>query len=234
MFSQFKLLAITLLLTSCAEAASEDIGQNTATKLSFELKKELTDKGKLAIKASETAQQQKANYNRMLKSLIDPSSSTFYDPKTKLTWMRCSLGQIWNGQTCTGEAKRYRWQPAMNKAKQMTVADSSAWRLPTHFELHSIVHCSKGRTGIELNAEGITARINNVRQNGKCLGENYQRPTVNQEIFPNHRSTFYWSSSPSFANFSNGAWGVCFNSGYDFSGFSHNHSHLVRLVRSGQ
>jgi hypothetical protein len=78
-----------------------------------------------------------------------PSSSRFviggetvYDPTTKLTWMRCSYGQIWRkGGGCDGDVKPVDWDAAM----ALRVPGDSAWRLPTKDELDSIVesHCKK-------------------------------------------------------------------------------------------
>jgi len=67
---------------------------------------------------------------------------TVTDKETEITWMRCSLGQKWDGHTCTGKANRYNWQKAVaavsevNKAKYAGV---STWRLPYVPELASIV-----------------------------------------------------------------------------------------------
>jgi hypothetical protein len=36
------------------------------------------------------------------KTYSDNGDGTVTDPTTGLTWMRCSMGQTWNGTTCTG------------------------------------------------------------------------------------------------------------------------------------
>lgn len=35
----------------------------------------------------------------------NPESPTFVDTVTKLEWMRCSLGQVWDGSNCNGSAE---------------------------------------------------------------------------------------------------------------------------------
>ncbi|MDO8943993.1 MAG: hypothetical protein Q7U75_12470, partial [Desulfobacterales bacterium] len=36
--------------------------------------------------------------------------------RTGLIWMRCALGTQWDGNTCTGVAAEYEWQPALQAA----------------------------------------------------------------------------------------------------------------------
>ena len=182
------------------------VGKNSSTKYHFELISSLTQK-------------------RLAKA-------TLYDEKTNLTWMRCSLGQSWNGKTCTGKAGKYNWTEAKRLAKNKTYAGHSNWRLPTRMELHSIVYCSKGRRGIKLAFNGKKTAINGKDQNGRCLGKNYQRPTINTRKFPNTPAYFYWSSSP-YAHYSHVAWGVHFDNGNDDDDYLYHRRH-VRLVRSGQ
>ena len=39
----------------------------------------------------------------------DLGDGTVLDPETGLQWMRCALGAVWDGKTCTGEPKEYSW-----------------------------------------------------------------------------------------------------------------------------
>jgi hypothetical protein len=204
-------------------SASRDlfIGEDTSSNINLKLKKQATEKGK---------QRQAKEKQRQL---VLQKMNTIYDKSTNLTWMRCSLGQRWTGNGCAGQAKEYTWQQATNLAKKQRYAGKNDWRLPTRMELHSIVYCSKGRRGIKLASNGKTAKINGKDQDGRCLGENYQRPTINTRKFPNTPDSFYWSSSP-YAGNRDGAWGVSFYNGnvnYYHSSYYHFH---VRLVRSGQ
>ena len=68
-------------------------------------------------------------------SLVTPTSNftdnqdgTVTHNTTGLTWMRCAMGQIWTGSTCTGPTKMYNYAKA--KALTLTFADQSDWRLP--------------------------------------------------------------------------------------------------------
>ena len=64
------------------------------------------------------------------------------DKETGITWMRCALGQKWDGTTCAGTAKTYDWQNAMDEVKKINSSNyggHSDWRLPYIPELASIV-----------------------------------------------------------------------------------------------
>ena len=43
----------------------------------------------------------------------DLGDGTVQDTKTGLTWMRCSLGQSWDGVSCTGAAIKMNWSRAL-------------------------------------------------------------------------------------------------------------------------
>ena len=40
--------------------------------------------------------------------------SVYKDQSTKLMWMRCSIGQTWTGNDCTGTPIKLTWQDAMD------------------------------------------------------------------------------------------------------------------------
>jgi hypothetical protein len=134
------------------------------------------------------------------------------DSSTGLQWMRCSLGQTWNGATCTGEAKEY----TLDEAQRIAPA---GWRLPTTEELASLVYCSSGKPAYWKPGSG------------GCKGA-YGRPTIWSAAFPNTPASWFWSSSP-LAGYAGFAWSVIFDSGR--VGNSYEPAPLyVRLVRSGQ
>lgn len=58
--------------------------------------------------------------------------STAYDTKTRLTWQRCSLGQAFEDDACTGEVTGFTW----NETKAIA---EDGWRLPTQPELLGLV-----------------------------------------------------------------------------------------------
>jgi hypothetical protein len=85
---------------------------------------------------------------------------------TGLMWMRCSLGQTWDGKTCSGEAAVFSWGGALQAASRHSFAGHTDWRLPNKNELTSIVE------------EACTA------------------PAINEKVFPATPPLFFWSSSP--------------------------------------
>ncbi len=97
-------------------------------------------------------------------TLHDDGTATHH--KTGLMWMRCALGQSWNGATCTGSGQIYRWSGALQAAEGFSFAGNSDWRLPNIKELGSIVEqaCSD--------------------------------PAINTTIFPGAPLTSFWSASP--------------------------------------
>lgn len=140
----------------------------------------------------------------------DNFDGTITQLSSNLQWMRCSIGQTWNGLSCTGQASGMKWDTAM--ALKHNFAGHGDWRLPTREELLSLVVCTSGQ------------------QNsfGKCLG-NYQIPTIQQQVFPDTPNYWFWTYSP---NASNEEWPVGFGDGnLQYSKFSHLR---VRLVRAGQ
>ena len=69
-------------------------------------------------------------------------NGTVTDKETKITWMRCALGQKWDGNTCTGKATWYNWQQAVEAVSLVNkdkYAGVGTWRLPYVPELASIV-----------------------------------------------------------------------------------------------
>ncbi len=69
--------------------------------------------------------------------LDDPvlgKSSLARDPKTGLVWQRCSVGQTWNGNTCTGVAKNL----FSSNFKQLEL---NGWRVPSVRELATLIQC---------------------------------------------------------------------------------------------
>lgn len=102
---------------------------------------------------------------------------------TGLMWMRCSLGQTWDGSTCTDVASTFTWQNALGAAQSHNFAGHSDWRLPNKNELASLVE-------------------------QRCVS-----PAINSKIFPSTPpGGSFWSSSPNASN-SNNAWYVGFGNG---------------------
>lgn len=127
------------------------------------------------------------------------NNGTVTDNQTGLMWMRCSLGQMWDGTTCTGDAATYPWAEALATADDYNFADFTDWYLPNVKELTSIVETA-------------------------C-----HSPAINQTVFPNALNSSYWSSSPYAYYYGYSAWYVNFNDGYGSSYKKGNvHVRLVR------
>ena len=94
------------------------------------------------------------------------NNGTAIDKTTSLMWMRCSLGQKWNGNTCSGTAAGFSWTDGLKAASGHIFADYTDWRLPNKNELESIVEC-------------------------RCFS-----PSINAKVFPATPSAYFWSSSP--------------------------------------
>lgn len=93
-------------------------------------------------------------------------NGTVTDMETKITWMRCALGQTWDGKTCAGQARAFSWQEARDAIAELngdTFGEPSRWRLPVVPELAS-----------------ITER--------KCF-----QPRVNMAVFPATPAKAFWT-----------------------------------------
>jgi hypothetical protein len=132
----------------------------------------------------------------------DNGDGTVTHKLTSLTWMRCSMGQTWTGSTCSSTASTHTWDAA--KALSSNFAGKSDWRLPSPWELTTIVDYDIPHPG----------------------------PTINPAIFPGTPSSYFWSGSP-YASKSSYAWAVGFNGGYASYG-NRGDGYSVRLVRGGQ
>ena len=130
----------------------------------------------------------------------------WHDPSTNLTWMRCSLGQKWDGKTCVGTAQKYTWQEAQQAVAEMNrnggYAGYTDWVVPDIEALHSL-----------------------LRDHGRV-------PKIDHAIFPNTPDSFYWSASP-LADYDDDAWYVYFRNGNSYYG-GKSDSYYVRAVRAGQ
>jgi hypothetical protein len=98
----------------------------------------------------------------------DNGDGTVTDSASGLMWMRCSLGQSWQGGNCVGELASVDWIEAQRAAKETNSSGSyffSDWRVPKLPELAMIIE----------------------RQ---C-----HNPRINLAIFPNTAAEKYWTST---------------------------------------
>lgn len=56
------------------------------------------------------------------------------DKQTGLIWQRCSLGQSWDGTTCSGTASAIKWSQALSQVQDL----GKGYRLPNIKELQSL------------------------------------------------------------------------------------------------
>ena len=132
------------------------------------------------------------------------NGDTVTDNKTNLVWMTCSLGQAWDGSTCSGSANIKTWSTAINDAENFSFSGYIDWRVPNIKELNSIVEVA-------------------------C-----ESPAINDAIFPSteygsRNDGFYWSSSRQANN--QGKLIIGFYDGNE--NFGHGENLYVRLVRGG-
>ncbi len=139
---------------------------------------------------------------------ITNSDGTVFDIKTNLTWMKCSIGQHWDGNSCIGSSQLYNWEDALQRIVEINnnpeIYDSAGfadWRIPNKNELASI------------------------------LEDNCWNPSINTHIFPNTSKSNFWSSTPdaqhgSYIYAINFAYGLVLNAGS-------NNKYNIRIVRGG-
>lgn len=153
------------------------------------------------------------------------------DSKTNMIWMRCSLGQTWNGSTCTGEASKHNWQAAQDAVAAMNrnggYGGYTDWVVPHIEDLASLIHCN---TGFEATYKIPAKRCGETTIQEYCK-EGYQRPTIDQIIFPNTPDSWYWSAS-AFTYSDEDARLVGFFGG-DTGGNAKGNNFHVRAVRAG-
>ena len=63
--------------------------------------------------------------------LRDNGDGTLTDPNTGLIWQACAVGQVWNGDSCIGEAKTLEWLDALVAADSDRFLGQADWILPT-------------------------------------------------------------------------------------------------------
>jgi hypothetical protein len=77
--------------------------------------------------------------------LVQRDGATVKDTRTGLTWMRCNVGQTWDGADCKGAPEGLTLSDAMTRAadtnKGKGYAGHTKWRLPTRTELGGLLIC---------------------------------------------------------------------------------------------
>lgn len=130
------------------------------------------------------------------------------DYVNKLEWMRCSLGQLWDNDSCLGEALMLSVLEANEVVKRMSNLEGGGWRIPSLKELQSIVSKVENRP------------------------DDFE-PNIDKQTFPNTFAGSYWSSDKSFYS-KRYQWSVNFITGHGFNRFLPSQKLAVRLVRDFQ
>lgn len=65
------------------------------------------------------------------------------DLKNRVEWLKCSVGQIWENENCTGDPVKLTLNDAKNLTDQVSIELGGEWRLPNKRELMSLIckHC---------------------------------------------------------------------------------------------
>ena len=141
------------------------------------------------------------NTSQALSSSFYPKDHIVIDLSKNIEWLRCSVGQQWNGETCFGETM------LMNHAVIVQAIDIAnqqlgpSWRLPTLEELQSLV-CKKCAKGKKFDAK----------------------------VFPNTDPRAYWTGEKNSMS-KGSYWTVNFFTGHKFGRFYPEQEMAVRLVR---
>jgi len=69
--------------------------------------------------AEQTCDTQPYQMSTPIERFTDNGDGTLFDLEPDLTWMRCSLGQVWTGKTCTGTPATYTWKSAQEAADKL-------------------------------------------------------------------------------------------------------------------
>ena len=126
---------------------------------------------------------------------IHKDGTTVYDQATGLLWMRCSLGQKWDGKTCMDDARKLTFEAAQTSAKMQGILGGfSDWEIPTARQLQSLRYCENGfRTSLRDNTSEMGDGGERVLS---TCNAGVRVPTLNTIVFPNTGvNAFYWTSS---------------------------------------
>ena len=116
------------------------------------------------------------------------SDDEVQQPGTSIYWLRCPVGQVWGGETCSGSARRFTWDRAMQICP-------AGYKMPTREQFVALL-------------DGCDAKVKSGGA-GRCNSCMYSKTCVS--MFGKDKS-WYWSSSPT-ATDESAAWGVVFEPG---------------------
>lgn len=137
------------------------------------------------------------------KAQYRPQEMLVLDDQNKVEWLRCSLGQIWQKNTCTGSVLKLNHEQIATAIEQANNQLGGGWRLPSLLELESLV-CDE--CGV---------------------------PKINKVIFPNTSAEPYWTGEQRDYKYFGVApfFSVNFYTGHKYGRFFPDQNLAVRLVR---
>lgn len=108
-----------------------------------------------AVHASQTCDTRLAPASVPRSAFEEHDDGTVTDRRSRLMWMRCSVGQDWAGGRCVGEVRSLTFRSAQSMASDINRKGSSFfsdWRLPRAAELASIAErqCDDPRIDLAL------------------------------------------------------------------------------------
>lgn len=157
------------------------------------------------------------------------SGSVLLDKATGLFWMRCSLGQTWDGRTCIGLAKSFTFDEARQVAVPLNEGDGYGgikdWMVPTARQLSTLIQCNQGKT----------TKAIDIGDGGEPILHTCSEDAVNPSIDPiamPETASYYWTASL-YPLFEGSAYGIGFyNGSIDVNGVAS--TGAVRLVSLGK
>jgi hypothetical protein len=159
------------------------------------------------------------------------ANGMWHDRETNLIWTRCSLGQRWEGGTCTGESYTYTWTVAQDAVSEMNhnggFGGYTDWVVPHIEDLASLIRCD---TGFKSSYTIPAKAGGEITIQDECKDGN-KKPAIDQQIFPNSPEVF-WSVSPSKSDV-NKAWYIDLNHGYSNT-FEKTGISFMLMVRKGE
>ena len=125
-----------------------------------------------------------------------------HDLKLNVTWLRCSVGQVWNKKECVGKPLKFKMSEVDAVIKQANNQLEGDWRLPNRKELKNIVCMTCGKV------------------------------KINSKFFPNTPYEPFWTGEKNdwYKN-KEFYWSVNFFTGHTFGRFPGHIPNFVRLVK---
>ncbi|MNU72324.1 hypothetical protein D3C71_617800 [compost metagenome] len=128
------------------------------------------------------------------------STAVVVDAATGLRWLRCALGQTWQGGRCVGEAEALSLMDAQERVQALNTKGHegiSQWRLPTIVELAALRRCDHGLVDETFTLE-LSPEREPVTVPRWCARET-SVPTIDSARFPDTPLRKFWSGSGSEA-----------------------------------